>query len=158
MGLAKILELVGQRVVDATSLAGEKNPSFAIGEPERYREELPPRVVWIPQRAQRSDKQRQSGPAAQRHLVGRVIQVEARIWAESFEAMESLTSHVVAALYGVLLASFAYLSEAFTLPTDTEMGFRNMLVFQVQVPLRDEPLTTVAPTEAPITGTFEDPT
>lgn len=155
MGLAKVLADVELAVKAVCGEAGEKIPSFAFGDTEKFREEAPPRVVWVPLAGRRDERATTRGIPTQRTLFGRTLTVQARIWAATFESGEALAAHLVAALHKRAHGSFEYMSEEFAHPDDLDLGFRDLLTFALQIPMRDEPLRTVKPTAAGVTGEFD---
>lgn len=152
MGLSSILAAVEKRVVEVVGKRGDRVPNFGFGENAKYKTEALPRVTWVPLQGPigKVANNRANADQAARQLWNRSLQIQARIWADDYDAVEALAAHVFAAFTFVRNANYGLVSEAWDTSGSLKRGVLAVFIVRVDMPFTDEPSKTVDGTETPL--------
>lgn len=154
MGLRVVLDAVELRISDVVGAAGGPMPNFQFGVKGKYIDEAPPRITWVPVQGRVTPADQHSGSRIRnpRQLWTRNLQIQSRIWTESYEDTEALAQHVLAAFTAEQYGSYTPISEEWDTTGVLEQGCLAVFVIELRLPFVDETLQTIQPTAAPVTG------
>lgn len=154
MGLRDVLTAVELRIGDVIGAAGGPLPNYQFGVKGKYIHDAPPRVTWVPVQGRVTPTDQHSGSRIHnpRQLWKRNLQIQARIWTESYEETESLAQHVIASFTYVMPGQYTMISEEWDTTGALEQGILAVFVIELRLPFVDETLQVTQPTAAPATG------
>jgi len=141
MSIAAIATAINAKITAA--LAPEPPPTFGMGMDDLFKEEAPPRIVYVPGTEKIGPPQARGGDGVKspRALFSREVQVAVHLWGADVSATEELLVMMTRAFQAEMFGSYAMRSGVWNPEGSTSNKAGELLVVQMiwGIPITDAP-------------------